>query len=108
MMQAGSRTAVAILSMHSDEAYVIRSLNAGARAYLLKDSAEADLIEAVRAIHQGRSFFSPAISRMLQEDWVRELQNRQAEDSYELLTSRLPFRKWTRKAIPNRKAPKAI
>jgi two-component system response regulator NreC len=84
----GSRTAVAILSMHSDESYVIRSLNAGARAYLLKDSAEADLIEAVRAIHQGRSFFSPAISRMLQEDWVRELQNRQAEDSYELLTSR--------------------
>ena len=43
------RTAVAILSMHSDESYVIRALKAGARAYLLKDSAEADLLAAVRA-----------------------------------------------------------
>ena len=43
-------TAVAILSMHSDESYVIRSLKAGARAYLLKDSAEADLLEAIHAI----------------------------------------------------------
>src|SRR5580704_5227878 len=43
-------TAVVILSMHSDESYVIRSLKAGARAYLLKDSAEADLIAAIHAI----------------------------------------------------------
>ena len=54
------QTAVAILSMHSDESYVIRSLKAGARAYLLKDSAEADLIAAIHAITEGKSFFSPA------------------------------------------------
>lgn len=79
---------VAMLSMHSDESYVLRALKAGARGYLLKDSAEADLIEAIRAIHSGRSFFSPAISRMLQEDFIRDLQGRDAEDSYELLTAR--------------------
>lgn len=81
-------TAVAILSMHSDESYVIRSLKAGAKAYLLKDSAEADLIAAIRAITDGKSFFSPAISRLLKEEYVRELHDRGVEDSYDLLTTR--------------------
>jgi two-component system, NarL family, response regulator NreC len=81
-------TAVAILSMHSDESYVIRSLKAGARAYLLKDSAEADLLEAVHAIREGKSFFSPAVRRILKEDYVHQLEEMGAEDSYELLTNR--------------------
>ncbi|HZT39638.1 MAG TPA: response regulator transcription factor [Bryobacteraceae bacterium] len=81
-------TAVAILSMHSDESYVIRSLKAGAKAYLLKDSAEADLIAAIRAITDGKSFFSPAISRLLKEEYVRELHDRGVEDTYDLLTTR--------------------
>jgi two-component system response regulator NreC len=79
---------IVILSMHSDEAYVLRALKAGARAYLLKESAEADLINAVRAVREGKAFFSPAISRMLVEDYVRQLQDRDVEDSYELLTPR--------------------
>ena len=81
-------TAVAILSMHSDESYVIRSLKAGARAYLLKDSAEADLIAAIQAITRGKSFFSPAVSRLLKEDYMHQLAEVGAEDSYELLTTR--------------------
>lgn len=80
--------AVIVLSMHSDEAYVLRSLNAGARGYLLKDSPESDLINAIRAVHQGKAFFSPAISRLLVEDYVRQLRQRGSEDSYELLTPR--------------------
>jgi two-component system response regulator NreC len=82
------RTAIAILSMHSDESYVIRALKAGARAYLLKDSAEADLLAAVRALTEGKSFFSPAISKILVEDYMRQLESRGAEDTYELLTTR--------------------
>ena len=82
------RTAIAILSMHSDESYVIRALKAGARAYLLKDSAEADLLAAVRALTEGKSFFSPAISKILVEDYMRQLESRGAEDTYELLTNR--------------------
>lgn len=81
-------TAVAILSMHSDESYVIRSLKAGARAYLLKDSAEADLIAAIQAITRGKSFFSPAVSRLLKEDYMHQLAEVGAEDSYDLLTNR--------------------
>jgi DNA-binding NarL/FixJ family response regulator len=86
----GSRpeTAVVILSMHSDEAYVMRALKAGARAYLLKDSAETDLIRAIRSVSQGKSFFSPKVSRVLVEDYVRLLEQRGAADTYELLTTR--------------------
>ena len=79
---------IVVLSMHSDESYVLRALKAGARAYLLKDSAEADLITAIRTVNQRKAFFSPAISKMLVDDYVRRLQQRGVEDSYELLTTR--------------------
>jgi len=81
-------TAIVILSMHSDEGYVLRALKVGAKGYLLKDSAEGDLIEAIKAVHQGKTFFSPEISKMLVEDYVREIRTRGAEDTYDLLTSR--------------------
>lgn len=82
------RLSVVILSMYSDETYVMRALEAGARAFLLKDSAIADLMSAVEAVSQGKSFFSPKISRILAEDYVRTLKQRNAVDTYELLTSR--------------------
>ena len=82
------QTAVVFLSMHGDESYVLRALKAGARAYLLKDSAEYDLIQAVRAVSEGKAFFSPAISKMLVEDYMRQMRERGVEDSYELLTTR--------------------
>jgi DNA-binding NarL/FixJ family response regulator len=85
---ARPETAIVILSMHSDESYVIRALKAGARAYLLKDSAEGDLIAAIHAITDGKSFFSPAISRILVEDYMRQLEQKHVEDTYELLTGR--------------------
>jgi DNA-binding NarL/FixJ family response regulator len=81
-------TAVVMLSMHSDEAYVLRALKAGARGYLVKDSAEGDLIEAIKVVHAGKAFFSPEVSKMLVEDYVREIRTRGADDSYELLTAR--------------------
>lgn len=80
--------AIVVLSMHADEGYVLRALKAGARGYLLKDSAEGDLITAIHAVTEGKAFFSPAISRMLVDDYMRQLQQRGVEDSYELLTNR--------------------
>jgi two-component system response regulator NreC len=74
--------------MHSDESYVLKALKSGARGYLLKDSAEQDLINAVIAVSEGKAFFSPAISKMLVEDYMRQMQDRKVEDSYELLTTR--------------------
>jgi DNA-binding NarL/FixJ family response regulator len=81
-------TAIVILSMHHDESYILRALNAGARAYLLKDSLKADLIAAIRAVARGHSYFSPIIRRLLQEDFFREMADKHKEDSFELLTDR--------------------
>jgi two-component system response regulator NreC len=88
IVDKSSTTAVIILSMYSDEAYVMRALKAGARAYLLKDSAAVDLISAIEAVSQGKSFFSPKVSRILAEDYIRVLKQRGVVDSYELLTNR--------------------
>lgn len=88
ILAAEPRAHVVILSMHSDESYVLRSLKAGARAYILKNSAESDLILAVRSVAAGKSFFSPAISKMLLEDYVRQVNESGVEDSYDLLTPR--------------------
>lgn len=81
-------TQIVMLSMHSDEGYVLRALKAGAKAYLLKDSAEADLARAIHAAAAGKSFFSPAVGKVLLEDYIRKLQRTGAEDSYELLSPR--------------------
>jgi DNA-binding NarL/FixJ family response regulator len=82
------KTAVIILSVHSDEAYVLRALKAGARGYLLKDSAESDLIQAVRAVAAGKAYFSPAVSKILADDYVRQIREQGVEDPYDLLTAR--------------------
>jgi RNA polymerase sigma factor (sigma-70 family) len=79
---------VIILSMHSDESYLTRTLAAGAKGYLLKDSADVDLDRAVNVVAQGKSFFSPAIANTLLEDYMRQLQQRGLQDSYDLLTER--------------------
>jgi len=79
---------VIILSMHADESYIIRALAAGARGYLLKDATDEDLIPAVRAVAAGRPFFSPAVTAVLVEDYIRQLQARGLTDSFHLLTDR--------------------
>lgn len=79
---------VIILSMHSDEDYLLSALNAGAKAYLLKDSAEDDLVRAVQAVMRGTPFFSPEIARTMLDDYMRFLQQRNLQDSYDLLTDR--------------------
>lgn len=81
-------TAVVILSVHADEAYLARALAAGARGYLLKDSAEDDVVRAVRSAAQGRPFFSPRIAQSLLDEYVRQLRDRGVRDSWDLLTER--------------------
>jgi two-component system, NarL family, response regulator NreC len=88
IVDSNPRTGVVILSMHYDESYVIRSLKAGARGYLLKDAVKADLITAIHSVVRGGSFFSPKISRILKEDYMQALERKDADDSYELLTDR--------------------
>jgi DNA-binding NarL/FixJ family response regulator len=82
------KTSVVILSMHSDEGYILKALRAGASGYLLKDSAETDLIHAIRAVCSGKAFFSPAVSKVLADDYIRQIQQQGVEDPYDLLTPR--------------------
>ena len=79
---------VIMLSMHSDESYLTRTLTAGAKGYLLKDSADRDLYRAVQSVSEGKPFFSPSIAKTLLEDYMRQLQQRGLQDSYDLLTDR--------------------
>jgi two-component system response regulator NreC len=81
------QTKVLVLSMHSDEAYVTQMLKAGATGYLLKDSADVDLLQAVEAVSQGKSFFSPAVARLMSDDYARQ-RGDNAVDRYESLSDR--------------------
>jgi len=88
IIRDNDRAGVIILSMHSDESYIVRALNAGAKGYLLKDDADEGIERAIRSVASGRPYFSPSIAQALLEDFVRMMRERKVEDSYALLTER--------------------
>jgi DNA-binding NarL/FixJ family response regulator len=79
---------VVVLCMHNDESYILRALASGARAYLLKDATDEDLLPAIRTVASGKPFFSAAVSAVLVEDYVHHLKARGLTDTFHLLTSR--------------------
>jgi two-component system response regulator NreC len=88
ILRENSKRGVIILSMHTDESYILRALDAGVRGYLLKDNADDDLEAAIHSVSQGKPFFTPNIARAIVEDYVRLRRERKAQDSYDLLTDR--------------------
>jgi two-component system response regulator NreC len=79
---------VLILSMHANEAYIIQALKSGAKGYLLKDSADTELIRAVAAVASGKSFFSPAVAKVMLDDYVRQLAEKGIADRFDTLSER--------------------
>jgi two-component system, NarL family, response regulator NreC len=79
---------IVMLTVHTDECYLLNALQAGARGYVLKSSAESEIVDAVRAVSEGKAFFSPKVSRILADEYVQYLKIAHLEDSYELLTGR--------------------
>jgi two-component system response regulator NreC len=79
---------VLMLSMHADEAHVTQAVEAGASGYLLKDSADTDLVKAVTATVQGKSFFSPVVAAVLLDEYRRSLARRGITDRYDSLSER--------------------
>jgi two-component system, NarL family, response regulator NreC len=79
---------ILILSMHSDQAYVTQAVQAGARGYLLKESAGSELIAAITAVAAGKTFFSPAVAQVVFDDYVRSLAERGITDRYDALSER--------------------
>ena len=88
VMRENAHTGVIFLSMHTDESYIVKALDAGARGYLLKDNADEDIERAIRSVAVGKPYFSPAIARALLADDVRLMRKRGVQDSYDLLTER--------------------
>ncbi len=88
IMKRHPNVRVLILSMHADEAYILQALKAGARGYLLKDSADAELIRAVTAVAGGKSFFSPAVAKIMLDDYVQYMTKHGIVDRYESLSQR--------------------
>jgi DNA-binding NarL/FixJ family response regulator len=84
---------------------VLKALKSGGKGYLLKDSAEYDLINAIRAVYDGKAFFSPAINKMLADEYMRQLRKQEVEDSYELLTTR---ERETLQLLAEAKTPKEV
>jgi len=83
IIELAPRARVLALSMHKDAVYVREILRAGARGYLLKDSADADLLAAVRAVAKGDGYLSPGVSEAVLSDYRRHV-----TDPLDLLTSR--------------------
>ena len=79
---------VLMLSMHDDHAYVTRAVRAGARGYLLKDAAGADLIRAIEAVAGGKSFFSPPAAKVVLDEYLKRMADHGIVDRYDSLTER--------------------
>lgn len=87
LKKSSLQTAIVILSMYADEAYVLGALGNGASAYVLKDSNASDLVHAVREVAAGRRYLSPPLSDRAIEVY-QETARATAIDKYETLTTR--------------------
>ncbi len=88
ILKHSPHTAVLILSMYSDERYVLRAVKAGARGYLLKSSAGDELIQAIFTVQKGMAYFSAAVAQIFQNGFARLRDVNAISDRFELLTDR--------------------
>ena len=88
ILDASSHTGIIMLTIHADESYLLRALHIGVKGYLLKDSAEEDLLPAIRSVAHGKPFFSPVIAESLLEDYMLLLKQEGLTDTFDLLTAR--------------------
>ncbi len=79
---------ILILSMHHHAQYLLQAVRAGAHGYVLKDGQPAELREAVRAVHGGRTFYSPPVADRLSAALRGELEDQQRQNALERLTAR--------------------
>lgn len=79
---------VLALTMYSDDTCISQVMRAGASGYLLKDSADTDLMQAVVAVGQGKSFFSPAVANVMLHGYIRHLGEQPVTDRYDTLSER--------------------
>lgn len=88
--QQSPDTKVLILTIHQSEEYVYQMLRAGASGYLLKDAGKEEIFAALRAIASGERFFSPGVSKLMVDEFIRRAKEQDAQDvtAGEILTNR--------------------
>ena len=87
LSKKNSKIGIVILSMHSNEAYVLEALRSGAKAYILKESSPEELVRAIREVHAGRRYLSAPLTERAIEAYTRKTEV-QTIDSYDQLTTR--------------------
>lgn len=77
-----------VLSMHSDDSVIRQAVEAGARGYLVKSCADADLVLAIKEVAAGRCYFSPTVARIVLDDYLRRMQAHAGGDRFDALSQR--------------------
>jgi DNA-binding NarL/FixJ family response regulator len=88
ILAGSSDIGIIMLTMHADESYLLKALHIGVKGYLLKDSAEEELLPAIKSVAHGKPFFSRIIAESLLEDYMLLLKQQGLTDTFDLLTAR--------------------
>jgi DNA-binding NarL/FixJ family response regulator len=88
ILKADPQIKILILSMYSNEAYVRKAFELGAKGYILKNAIEVDLTRAVMALAEGQAYFSPGVSHIVLESMKAGTFQGTSQDPYEKLTLR--------------------
>jgi DNA-binding NarL/FixJ family response regulator len=88
VVASASRARVLVLTMHSEEEYLLPLLEAGASGYLMKSAADRDLVDAVRAVARGDTYVQPSAARTLARSIKRKGDGESERDRYERITER--------------------
>ena len=88
MIEAKTRAKILILTMHAEDAYLVKVLEAGASGYLVKSAADRELVDAVRALAHGDMYMQPTAARALAQGIKRKGEHADERDKYEKLTER--------------------
>jgi len=88
LVEKGARTKILILTMHSEDAYLVKVLEAGASGYLVKSAADRELVDAVRALSHGDMYMQPTAARALAQGIKRKSEHADEREKYEKLTER--------------------
>jgi two-component system, NarL family, response regulator NreC len=88
IVELGLPTKVLVLTMHSEEQYLTQVLQSGGMGYVLKRSADTELMEAIRTVYRGEAFLYPSATRLLVEDYLGKIKGSQERDSFHELTER--------------------
>ena len=88
LVKRGARTKVLVLTMHSEDDYLVPLLEAGAAGYLIKNAADRELVDAVRAVAHGDLYVQPSAARALARGLKRKEEHADEREKYERLTDR--------------------